>query len=248
MKISELNAKNLHSIGFTIDLLKNENEFNDWLIKNDVRINFVTNEIYTEVNTLKDFVSNELLLLKKDMDSDLYDFDKKSLEYKTEIKEKLFNNDLDESSQFEFICKVISKGLKKTIDIRENKINDLVNGMFETIESEPEKIVINDTSIKEKYLGQPTNDNANDFFDFLIEYYRPEDNTQVKYVNILHYLKNDADKNHFIFKVKQDKFRTLVKAKTGIEISKFEKSAKYLEEEKPIFHTLENTFFKKMKV
>ncbi|WP_152556914.1 hypothetical protein [Flavobacterium sp. 83] len=115
-------------------------------------------------------------------------------------------------------------------------------------EKENEAKVINDTSIKEEYLGQPTNDNANDFFDFLIEYYRPEDKTQIKYVNILHYLKNDADKKHFIFKVKQDEFRTLVKVKTGIKISKFDKSAKYIEEEKPIFHKLENTFFKKMKV
>lgn len=123
------------------------------------------------------------------------------------------------------------------------KYNENKNDVKET-----EAIVLNNTSIREKYLGEPTNDNANAFFDFLIEYYRPEDKTQIKYVNILYYLKNDADKIHFIFKVKQDKFRTLVQSKTGIEISKFEKSAKYIKEEKPIFHTLENTFLKKMKV
>ena len=102
----------------------------------------------------------------------------------------------------------------------------------------------NNTAPTEKYLEQPTNKKANEFFDFLIEYYRPEDKTQIKYVNILHYLKNDADKKHFIFKVKQADYKVLVEKKTGIKISKFDKSVKYPEEEKPIFHTLENTFLK----
>jgi hypothetical protein len=96
-----------------------------------------------------------------------------------------------------------------------------------------------------KYLGQPTNENANNFFDFLIEYYRPEETTQIKYVNILHYLKNDADKIHFIFNIKQNDYQEMIKSK-GINISKFSKSAKYEEVEKPIFYSLENTFLKEM--
>ena len=70
------------------------------------------------------------------------------------------------------------------------------------------------------------------------------DKTQIKYVNILYYLKNDASKDHFIFRVKQAEYKILVEKKTGIKISKFDKSVKYPEEEKPIFHKLENTFLK----
>lgn len=245
MKISELNAKNLHSIGFTIDLLKNENEFNDWLIKNDVRINFVTNEIYTEVNTLKDFVSNELLLLKKDMDSDLYDFDKKSLEYKTEIKEKLFNNDLDESSQFEFICKVISKGLKKTIDIRENKINDLVNGMFETIESEPEAIVINDTLTSENIkVFDPNhfNNDCHNLFNYLVENYSKKG--KVKFINIYYFLKDEVDKQKYSFNFIQDDYTIFIKAKHQLEIKKYQKAEYDFIEQKRILNSHEQQFRK----
>jgi hypothetical protein len=100
-------------------------------------------------------------------------------------------------------------------------------------------------AIDHNYLGQPTNENANNFFDFLIEYYRPEETTQIKYVNILYYLKNDADKIHFIFNIKQNDYQEMIKSR-GIRISKFSKSAKYEEVEKPIFYSLENTFLKEM--
>ena len=103
-------------------------------------------------------------------------------------------------------------------------------------------INLNNTSTN-NYLGQPTNENANLFFEFLCEHYRPEDKTQVKYVNILYYLKNDAEKKYFIYKVKQKDYKKLIESK-GIKISKFDKSVNYLEVEKPIFYTLENTFLK----
>jgi len=114
---------------------------------------------------------------------------------------------------------------------------------IQKVEIEPEAIDLIDTSTTDKYLGQPTNENANKFFEFLCEYYRPEDKTQVKYVNILYYLKNDAEKKHFIYKVKQKDYKKLIESK-GITISKFDKSTNYLEVEKPIFYTLENTFLK----
>ncbi len=98
------------------------------------------------------------------------------------------------------------------------------------------------------YLGQPANDEAIKFFEFLCENYRPEDSTKVKYVNILYFLKNNALKKHFIFKLKQDDYKKMVKKNTGIIINKFEKSATYEETEKPIFHSLENTFLKNMKI
>ena len=98
-------------------------------------------------------------------------------------------------------------------------------------------------SIKESsYLGQSTNDKANDFFEFLIQYYRPEEKTKVKYVNILYYLKNDANKEFYIFKVKQEDYVKIVKSKVDIVILKFQKSEKYDDVEKHILNSLEVTF------
>ena len=146
--------------------------------------------------------------------------------------------------------------LKKTYQFI-TKVNDLsefidkptvclfVNWYNETIKTlKNETTDLKDISTTENnYLGQPTNENANLFFEFLCEHYRPEDKTQVKYVNILYYLKNDAEKKHFIYKVKQKDYKKLIESK-GIKISKFEKSANYEEVEKPIFYTLEKTFLK----
>ncbi|EKT4548569.1 hypothetical protein ABF179_000789 [Flavobacterium psychrophilum] len=123
-----------------------------------------------------------------------------------------------------------------------NMSNDIVCRSIK----QPEAIDLNNASTDNEnlYLGQPTNENANKLFDYLIEYYRPAETTVVKYVNILHYLKNDAEKKHFIFTLKQDAYKIIVKEKTGIEIKKFAKSEQYNEVEKPILYSLENSFLK----
>lgn len=92
------------------------------------------------------------------------------------------------------------------------------------------------------YLGQPINEPANKLFDFLIEYYRPNEKTSVKYVNILQYLKYDANKDFYIFNIKQKDFKQMIKSKVGIEILKFQISEQYKEVEKPILNSLETTF------
>ncbi|WP_395049150.1 hypothetical protein [Flavobacterium sp.] len=94
------------------------------------------------------------------------------------------------------------------------------------------------------YLGQPTNDAANELFEYFIQYYRPEDKSSIKFINILHYLKNDANKDLYIFKVKQAEFKKIIQAKIGIEIKKFAKSERYFEAEKPILNSLERSFKK----
>jgi hypothetical protein len=103
-----------------------------------------------------------------------------------------------------------------------------------------------ETTSENMYLGQASNENANKLFSFLMEYYRPEEKTSVKFVNILHFLKNDTDKDLFIFKVKQIDFKKMILEKAGIEIKKFAKSERYNEDEKPILNTLEHTFRKEM--
>jgi hypothetical protein len=105
----------------------------------------------------------------------------------------------------------------------------------------------NNPPLKENYLGQPANETAIKFFEFLSEYYRPDDVTKVKYVNILHFLKYDADRKYFIFRLKQEEYKKMVEKRLGILLTKFEKSETYQETEKPIFYSLENTFLKNMR-
>lgn len=79
---------------------------------------------------------------------------------------------------------------------------------------------------------------------YLNKYYRPNEKTVIKYVNILYYLKNDANKDLYIFNIKQNDFKQMVNSKVGIEIKKFEKSERYYEVEKPILNSLEISFRK----
>jgi hypothetical protein len=130
------------------------------------------------------------------------------------------------------LLKIKRAEFNQKVEYIENWINDK-----KEINQTEVAILIND------YLGQPTNDKANEFFEFLIENYRPDEKTKVKFVNILHFLKNDADKKHFIFKVKQNEYKKMIENK-GIKISKFEKSANYEDVEKHIFRSLETTFLK----
>lgn len=92
------------------------------------------------------------------------------------------------------------------------------------------------------YLGYPTNESANKLFDYLINYYRPNEKTSVKYVNILEYLKKDANKDLYIFNIKQLDFKDIVKSKVGIDIKKFAISERYNDVEKPILNSLEASF------
>lgn len=94
------------------------------------------------------------------------------------------------------------------------------------------------------YLGQPINDKASELFEFLIQYYRPDEISSVKYINILHYLKKDANKELYIFKVNQKKFKKMIIENVGIEIKKFAKSERYSEDEKPLLNSLERSFRK----
>lgn len=100
-----------------------------------------------------------------------------------------------------------------------------------------------DSKNKNNYLGLPTTENGEKLFEYLIENYRPTEKTPVKFVNILHYLKNDADKKLYIFKVKQKPdYVNLIKSKIGIEIKKFAKSPKYDTIDKPILNQCEYDF------
>jgi hypothetical protein len=102
----------------------------------------------------------------------------------------------------------------------------------------------NASAEENNYLGQPTNDKASELFEYLVQYYRPDDKSSIKFINILHYLKNDANKDLYIFKVKQLEFKKIIRAKIGIEIKKFAKSERYIEVEKPILNSLERGFQK----
>lgn len=103
-------------------------------------------------------------------------------------------------------------------------------------ESNPEELS------KDLYQGLLYNKKAKELFEFLCVKYRSKDIRQIKYVNILHYLKNDVDQKTYVFNIKQDHYRDLIKEKEGITISKFDKSASYMEKDKPVLNDLEQDF------
>jgi hypothetical protein len=96
------------------------------------------------------------------------------------------------------------------------------------------------------FLGKSTNERAIELFDYLIENYRENETTIVKYVNILHYLKNDTNKELYIFKISQKDYKEKIKLIANIEIKKFAKSEQYFEVERLILDSLERRFAKEM--
>lgn len=94
------------------------------------------------------------------------------------------------------------------------------------------------------YLGESMNSPARELFEYLTSHYRSKEITNVKFINILHYLKNDTDKSLYIFKIKQREYQEIIKEKFKIDIKKFAKSEKYDEEEKHILMSIERDFTK----
>ena len=99
-------------------------------------------------------------------------------------------------------------------------------------------------AMEDVYLGQPTNDKANKLFDYLIDNYRRNETTSVKYVNVLHYLKNDVPKDLYIFNLKQVDYKEMIQKKCNIEIKKFAKSERYDDVEKHILNKLLSGFLR----
>ena len=96
------------------------------------------------------------------------------------------------------------------------------------------------------FLGKSTNERAIGLFDYLIENYRENETTSVKYVNILHYLKNDTNKELYIFKISQKDYKEKIKLIANIEIKKFAKSEQYFEVERLILDSFERRFAKEI--
>jgi len=88
----------------------------------------------------------------------------------------------------------------------------------------------------------PINKDADDLFYFLAKNYRSQKNTIIKFVNILQYLKYDADKSKYIFNMKQSEYQKRIKEEFNLEIKKFSKSEKYFEVERPILEDKESLF------
>lgn len=80
--------------------------------------------------------------------------------------------------------------------------------------------------------------------NYLCDHYRPEDSTQVRFINIHYYMRKDGNKNFYQYKLTQKNFEELILKNYNIKISKFQKSETYFEEEKFILNSKCNEFFK----
>lgn len=235
MKILKLNAENLLSIGFPIEILDNEVKFNEWLIENNVRFNYETDEIYIGFNRFREFISNELLLLKNELDSDEYNFDQMSEAYKNKFKEKLFNNTLDKQSQNEFFFKAVSEGMQQLISIKNEKIDSLIKDIFE-----PSILELDDEL--EVFDPNHFNNDCHNLFNYLVENYSKKG--KVKFINIYYFLKDEVDKQKYSFNFIQDDYTIFIKAKHQIEIKKYQKAEYDFIEQKRILNSHEQQFRK----
>jgi hypothetical protein len=187
-----------------------------------------------------DFIKSEILLYKN------YIIKISSLRIKANFSGRIdwqgLENNLDE----------IETQIRKKLYSVNNEFNEQIfiniNTSFDKIIQFLEHKKVNPTHILEAealedvYLGQPTNDKANKLFDYLIDNYRSNEITSVKYVNILHYLKNDVSKDLYIFNLKQGDYKDMIKKKCNIEIKKFAKSERYEDVEKPVLNSLLSSF------
>lgn len=142
------------------------------------------------------------------------------------------------------LSSIISKAKK---EILFNLIDlSFITQMIETLslddfESKNKEDIIKD-DLSNSYRGEEANKLASELFDFLCKHYKKDKHTSVKYINILHYLRNDVDKRKYIFNLNQTRYRELIKKVANVNITKFSKSEKYDESERPILDELEMSF------
>lgn len=209
---------------FVISYLTEMDEMNEWKVKKDF-------SILDNLSSIEDLVESPNILCRMYTYSDGI--------YATEELLEQFDN-LGYNDHKEMTIKI--QDFQFCIEEIIKTENSKVISQYNFIPGSKEQNLIETTTKENSYLGQPTNDKANDLFEFLIQFYRPDEKTSVKYVNILHYLKKDSRKELYVFKVKQEDYKKIIKEKEGVLISKFQKSEKYNEEEKHILNTLETTF------
>jgi hypothetical protein len=224
--------------------------------KNNIYFNYCSFSVYNKTFDIRYSEFNNHFI-----ETEKLDFLKSEYKHILKIHQRLKNSAYLDDRMMNIIknsklkkIEFLEESLKNSnieIKIFKNDLPSINHFHIEFIENKTDKLIINTPSIDIKkaftsgnYLGQPTNDAANELFDYLIQYYRPEDNSSIKFINILHYLKNDANKDLYIFKVKQSEFKKIIQAKMGIEIKKFAKSERYIEAEKPILSALERSFQK----
>src|SRR5690606_5711133 len=58
-------------------------------------------------------------------------------------------------------------------------------------------------------LKLPTNHKANELFKMIVDNYRYDEITNVKYVNIWYYMRNDINKNVYTYELTQTEYRDL---------------------------------------
>ncbi|WP_421497815.1 hypothetical protein [Flavobacterium columnare] len=136
------------------------------------------------------------------------------------------------------------------------KLYEYLENINKTIEhNQKEKFKTNELEIKIlnnkkielnnfKHLTKPTNEEADKLFNFLVQHYRENENSKVKFVNILYYMTKDIDKEFYTFKIKQKEYSKIIKDEYKIEIKKFQKSERYFEDEKPNLNKIERAFRK----
>jgi len=181
----------------------------------------IQNREYSSSILLKNYGVTQFKNLKSFLNSDLcIDIDKSPL--KSEFDEVLIE-------------------LENSIDINEIQILMKSNFQPEIVQPEPEKIELENESIRENFNPNHFNKDCYDLFLYLVENY--EKKGKIKYINIFEFMKKSIDKNKYSFRFTQETYRIFIKDKYDIDIINYKVAQfKYYDEEKPALNSFEQQF------
>lgn len=209
----------------------------------DTLQDYIYFQAFFEINRLADYRndlkknikanSNEIKMLIKKTTKEINNFD--MITYLSDL------SSLESNLKGE-MCQKDSKFIQWVFEDFSFEKNETKNEIEQKSETEVNYNSTESKQLADKYLGQSSNQKADALFNYLCKYYRKDEITKVKYVNILHFLKKDANKKEYIFKLTQGDYKTLIEKEQGIKILKFAKSETYYDSEIHILNRLEKTF------
>lgn len=121
------------------------------------------------------------------------------------------------------------------------KYAKLLKLKWETSRNHIQNIIPKETTELPRY---EMNDNCKLLLEHFVDNYKIDSVTKIKYINIMHYLKNDCDKTIFIFNLNQAQFKEMIELKYGVQLKNMDKPDRYEEREKPILRNIETSFVK----
>lgn len=147
--------------------------------------------------------------------------------------------DIDKSPLKSEFDEVLTE-LENSIDINKIQILMKSNVQPEIEQPEPEKIELENESIRENFNPNHFNFIGYDLFCYLIDNYNKKG--IVKYINIYYFMRNEVNKNKYSFNFIQKDYTIFIQKNYKVTIKKYEKAKFDFDEQKRILNALEEQF------